>query len=352
MRISIHVPRAGDDLVVLDDALILAISIHVPRAGDDDFHPRARQRRRFQSTSPVRGTTPPAGIPASSDIDFNPRPPCGGRPLFLLYEVLRHDFNPRPPCGGRRTHRKSSPLLLLFQSTSPVRGTTRPAVFFHAKQHISIHVPRAGDDVPNGRVLHLHLEFQSTSPVRGTTVAPRRHERTQAISIHVPRAGDDTRRIPGWCSVRQFQSTSPVRGTTAHARPPARPPPPISIHVPRAGDDHVALRNLLGVDISIHVPRAGDDGEYMIWTDGRIKFQSTSPVRGTTAHGGIDGGRAAISIHVPRAGDDKSPASCTILPCISIHVPRAGDDAHILFACRMTSVFQSTSPVRGTTTAR
>ena len=33
--ISIHVPRAGDDVVPVPSALYWNISIHVPRAGDD-----------------------------------------------------------------------------------------------------------------------------------------------------------------------------------------------------------------------------------------------------------------------------------------------------------------------------
>ena len=33
--------------------------------------------------------------------DFNPRPPCGGRPCTSLPPGLGADFNPRPPCGGR-----------------------------------------------------------------------------------------------------------------------------------------------------------------------------------------------------------------------------------------------------------
>ena len=80
---------------------------------------------------------------------------------------------------------------VLFQSTSPVRGTT---------QHW-IYPP-------------VTRRFQSTSPVRGTTEALARGGSRYEISIHVPREGDD----------RPLSGRSP-------------PGSDISIHVPREGDD-------------------------------------------------------------------------------------------------------------------
>ena len=58
-----------------------------------------------------------------------------------------------------------------FQSTSPVRGTTKVRVLHLLVQVISIHVPREGDDESNAPVLLTYDLFQSTSPVRGTTPA-------------------------------------------------------------------------------------------------------------------------------------------------------------------------------------
>ena len=56
---------------------------------------------------------------------------------------------------------------------------------------MSIHVPRAGDDYFRFPDSHKTSIFQSTSPVRGTTVKHGRRIGKTAISIHVPRAGDD-----------------------------------------------------------------------------------------------------------------------------------------------------------------
>ena len=80
-------------------------------------------------------------------------------------------------------------------------------------------------------------------------------------------------------------------------------------------------------------------------------FQSTSPVRGTTRHKAGAARRVGISIHVPREGDDDCPVYVRLLIQISIHVPREGDDVARNTVFRPVSRFQSTSPVRGTTTA-
>ena len=59
--------------------------------------------------------------------------------------------------------------------------------------------------------------------------------------------------------------------------------------------------------------------------------------------------QAVISIHVPREGDDLRSRMEYSRCLISIHVPREGDDVILMYRLTMTSVFQSTSPARGTT---
>ena len=57
--------------------------------------------------------------------NFNPRPPCGGRPR-IRHKHLAKDpyFNPRPPCGGRHKQRRQTRQRHRFQSTSSVWRTT------------------------------------------------------------------------------------------------------------------------------------------------------------------------------------------------------------------------------------
>ena len=124
-----------------------AISIHVPRVEDDKLSQTEFAKK----------------------IDFNPRPPCGGR-LFLLFCFLRY---------------------VIFQSTSPVWRTTNSDYVAEFEFDISIHVPRVEDDVlpvnyvgwtnyfnprppcggrPGEKVAgYIPVPFQSTSPVWRTT---------------------------------------------------------------------------------------------------------------------------------------------------------------------------------------
>ena len=66
---------------------------------------------------------------------------------------------------------------------------------------------------------------------------------------------------------------------------------------------------------------------------------------------GRSGGAAgAISIHVPLAGHDYSPRHSSTFSSISIHVPLAGHDSLPIIRINLIFLFQSTCPLRGTTT--
>ncbi len=146
------------------------ISIHVPRVEDDMPSMRIIDwKERFQSTSPVWRTTPFAVQRAPAKWNFNPRPPCGGRPNV----------------HGWRGQRQR------FQSTSPVWRTTGRYYDTWDSGGISIHVPRVEDD-------------SEVEKMKNPT----------KISIHVPRVEDDLV-FPHLCIFPEpFQSTSPVWRTT------------------------------------------------------------------------------------------------------------------------------------------
>ena len=111
----------------------------------------------------------------------------------------------------------------------------------------------------------------------------------------------------------------------------------------------------------------------MVWWICKAVFQSTLPVRGATSSVSMAllysryfnprspcGERRpakrerehhrGISIHAPRAGSD---AFDGLLPSplveISIHAPRAGSDSLTDTGVAVTTIFQSTLPVRGAT---
>ena len=78
-------------------------------------------------------------------------------------------------------------------------------------------------------------------------------------------------------------------------------------------------------------------------------FQSTCPMRGTTTAAADRIVPIPISIHVPHAGHDEIPGDYQGIYQISIHVLHAGHDSMVSFFVPFAP-FQSTCPMRGTTT--
>ena len=167
--ISIHAPLAGSDVINRELGNGKLISIHAPLAGSD-FPPRGRSPRRsyFNPRSPC-GERPMACVIGAFRFYFNPRSPCGERlvevpaaepaeyfnPRSPCGERLRNwtcalwdcDFNPRSPCGERRTRRPPRRIPGDFNPRSPCGE--RPSLFSTAGTSIL---------------------FQSTLPLRGATV--------------------------------------------------------------------------------------------------------------------------------------------------------------------------------------
>ena len=56
------------------------------------------------------------------------------------------NFNSRAPCGARPNEIYAVSLMLKFQLTCPVRGTTYNVAAVGEYVKISTHVPRAGHD--------------------------------------------------------------------------------------------------------------------------------------------------------------------------------------------------------------
>ena len=147
--ISIHAPREGGDIVaaVTDVSAINFnprpprggrrarsrpnltprwISIHAPREGGDQGR-AASVARSFHISihAPREGGDWRVVKIHAAKLDFNPRPPRGGRRSASRNPRNAIHFNPRPPRGGR-------PCLIYkgmlrqseFQSTPPARGAT------------------------------------------------------------------------------------------------------------------------------------------------------------------------------------------------------------------------------------
>ena len=70
------------------------ISIHVLRVEDD-----LTRRSQWWTTA-----------------DFNPRPPCGGRPSTAGQCIHTANFNPRPPCGGRQQKQRKISICIHYNT--------------------------------------------------------------------------------------------------------------------------------------------------------------------------------------------------------------------------------------------
>ena len=234
--ISIHVPLAGSDDKVSNELRDLWISIHVPLAGSDplrsaacgaapNFNPRSPcgERRQgwsalysfnvFQSTFPLRGATRVAGGRGDAGVISIHAPLAGSDdrtfrlaqhvPISIHAPLAGSDcrkrppswwsshFNPRSPCGERPVVAMRRCPVPVFQSTLPLRGTTRHIVILCMRVVISIHAPLAGSDGRSWCGLARVPDFNPRSPCG---------ERLQ-------------RRDHSWRG-EQFQSTLPLRGAT------------------------------------------------------------------------------------------------------------------------------------------
>ena len=100
--ISIHAPRVGGDSAPQARAAAYRpISIHAPRVGGDHILAfKTIKFQVFQSTPPVWGATPPGLSRGAFPINFNPRPPCGGRRDFGFFGYFHLGISIHAPRVG------------------------------------------------------------------------------------------------------------------------------------------------------------------------------------------------------------------------------------------------------------
>ena len=126
------------------------ISIHAPLAGCDLHSPAFSVKIGvFQSTHPLRGATAASGSTSRRAGYFNPRTPCGVRPVGHGGLRGRAEFQSTHPLRGATRSFSYPEIIDIFQSTHPLRGAT---------------VQRL--------VAAVTVEFQSTHPLRGATRRP------------------------------------------------------------------------------------------------------------------------------------------------------------------------------------
>ena len=151
----------------------------------------------FQSTRPMRGATTNS-ISRAGDGGVSIHAPHAGRDPKLSHCLTSfHGFNPRAPCGARPISILDSYCEREFQSTRPMRGAT----FLWYQR------------------LYGEL-FQSTRPMRGATIRLFIFSESVRVSIHAPHAGRDGKRGHDFPPLPRIYGYSPPQiRFSRHLRP-------------------------------------------------------------------------------------------------------------------------------------
>ena len=197
------------------------------------------------------------------------------------------NFNPRPPCGGRPGRNLCGGYRNIFQSTSPVWRTTNRRIKFSRGFSISIHVPRVEDDRSTTWTHPSRLHFNPRPPCGGRLNDWAESNGARIISIHVPRVEDDTCEISFMILPRDFNPRPPCggrrcggyRGQTVHRFQSTSP-------VWRTTLPHGECRPQ-SQDFNPRPPCGGRQTYTDVGANGET-FQSTSPVWRTTLLDGQD----------------------------------------------------------------
>ena len=145
--VSIHAPRVGrDDLVSGKEKPDWMFQSTRPVWGATFFRCPAGIAAMFQSTRPVWGaTTRRSGFRDGCIVSIHA--PRVGRDLLCFRPSPRNlRFNPRAPCGARPLCKCAASMEWMFQSTRPVWGATPFFGLDDLLHFVSIHAPRVGRD--------------------------------------------------------------------------------------------------------------------------------------------------------------------------------------------------------------
>ena len=145
----------------------------------------------FQSTCPLRGTTAFSASGSCADL-FQSTCPLRGTTLGKELDVAVRTISIHVPLAG---HDLTDSLYI-------------------CESCISIHVPLAGHDTPLRCDINFRGSFQSTCPLRGTTRPQTRGRCAETFQSTCPLRGTTIPVAKSTSARNRFQSTCPLRGTT------------------------------------------------------------------------------------------------------------------------------------------
>ena len=302
------------------------ISIHAPRVGSDNTYENLQiPNFRFQSTLPVWGATQTGRTPHPAAPISIHAPRVGSDVFSTNIASSAINFNPRSPCGERPLPRRSPAISQRFQSTLPVWGATIVAPVLIQYHTISIHAPRVGSDCRSGGPAF-----------------------SRDISIHAPRVGSDCHFWLFPAARVVFQSTLPVWGAT-HDIPLL--PVELCDFNPRSPCGERRLFLFGKLDVRDFNPRSpcGERPLKAFATAIAKGFQSTLPVWGATKP--VFSMAETVEHFNPRSPCGERQDHRDAVPCPGDFNPRSpcGERLAITRSTATYKLFQSTLPVWGAT---
>ena len=124
--------------------------------------------------------------------DFYPRPPRGGRRIFVITAASRPQFLSTP--SARRATTRLAMFFMVkmhFYPRPPRGGRLPPLVCVTVKSSISIHALREEGDLTESFSQKATQRFLSTPSARRATSRPKRCNSSRRISIHALREEGD-----------------------------------------------------------------------------------------------------------------------------------------------------------------
>ena len=144
---------------------------------------------------------------------FNPRTPCGVRPKTTKTERKTLCFNPRTPCGVRLFAKHTDCPCMLFQSTHSFRSATQSLGNSHQPERVSIHALLAECDITSRKLsqsatVSIHALLAECDPTSGN-----KPPHNNSFNPRTP-CGVRLVREGAWCAPMMFQSTHSLRSAT------------------------------------------------------------------------------------------------------------------------------------------
>ena len=145
-------------------------------------------------------------------INFNPRPPWGGRRSYSDSRANPYYFNPRPPWGGRHRRRIICFIITRYFNPRPPWGGRRgQRQTTERHSGISIHALRGeGDESKSDKTDTKRISIHA---LRGEgDIRCRLISKIKSISIHALRGEGDVQSLTTWSFTPHFNPRPPWGG--------------------------------------------------------------------------------------------------------------------------------------------